>query len=69
MTNDFTYRFTDCKSCRYNWETGTECGELGECSKCSNHKVASDDSDNIRCRCFEPATTAKTCPYYMEDKK
>ena len=24
MTNDFTYRFTDCKSCRYNWETGTE---------------------------------------------
>ena len=29
MTNDFTYRFTDCKSCRYNWETGTEYGEWG----------------------------------------
>lgn len=68
MTNEFTYRFTCCKSCRYNWETGTECGEWGECNKCSNHKVASDDSNNIRCRCFEPATTAKMCPYYVEDK-
>lgn len=65
MTNEFTYRFTCCKSCRYNWKTGTGCGE---CNNCSNRKVASDDSTNIECRCLEPATTAKTCPYYMEDK-
>lgn len=65
MTNEFTYRFTCCKSCRYGWETGTECGE---CDKCSNHSVASDDSNNIECRCFEPATTVKTCPYYKENK-
>ena len=51
MTNEFTYRFTDCKSC----------------DKCSNRKIASN-SDNVECRCLEPATTAKTCPYYMEDK-
>ena len=62
MTNDFTYRFTDCKSCRYNWETGTECGE---CDKCSNHRHS---SDVIECRCLEQATDAKTCPYYVEDK-
>lgn len=65
MTNEFTYRFTYCKSCRYNWKTGTECGE---CDKCSNRKYTSDDSTNTRCRCLEPATTAKACPYYMEDK-
>lgn len=69
MTNEFTYRFTDCKSCRYNWEIGTGCGEWGECDKCSNHKVASNYSTNVRCRCFEQATTAKTCPYYVEDNK
>lgn len=66
MTNDFTYRFTDCKSCKYNWETGTGCDE---CDKCSNHKVASDYSTNVECRCLEQATTAKTCPYYVEDNK
>ena len=65
MTNEFTYRHTYCKSCRYNYDIGTECGEWGECSKCSNHNVVSDD---IRCRCLEPATTAKTCPYYKENK-
>lgn len=68
MTNEFTYRFTNCKSCRYSYDTGTECGEWGECDKCSNRKYTSDDSNNIECRCFEKATTAKTCPYYMEDK-
>lgn len=62
MTNDFTYRFTDCKSCRYNWKT------CSECDKCSNRKYTSDDSNNIECKCLEKATTAKTCPYYMEDK-
>ena len=65
MTNEFTYRHTCCKSCRYNWETGTE---WGECDRCSNHKVISDDSTNTGCRCLEPATTAKTYPYYVEDK-
>lgn len=65
MTNEFTYRFTDCKSCRYNYATGTECGKLGECDKCSNRKYT---SDTMKCRCLEPATTAKTCLYYMEDK-
>lgn len=72
MTNDFTYRFTDCKSCRYNWERSTECaewGEWGRCDECSNRKVISDDSDTIECRCLEQATGAKTCPYYVEDKK
>ena len=69
MTNDFMYRFTCCKSCRYNWETGTECGECGECYKCSNRKFASDDSNNIECRCLEQATTTKACPYYVEDNK
>lgn len=68
MTNEFTYRHTYCKSCRYNWETGTGRDEWGECDKCSNRNVASDDSTNIRCKCFESATTAKTCPYYVEDK-
>lgn len=68
MTNDFTYRFTCCKSCKYNWKTGADCGEWGECNKCSNHKVTSDDSDCTECRCLELATTAKTCPYYVEDK-
>ena len=67
MTNEFKYRFTNCKSCRYSYDTGTECGECGECDKCSNRKIASN-SDNVECRCLEPATTAKTCPYYMEDK-
>lgn len=65
MTNEFTYRFTCCKSCRYNWETGTECGEWGECNNCSNRK---EIVNSIECKCFEPATTAKTCPYYVEDK-
>lgn len=65
MTNDFTYRFTDCKSCRYNWETGTECGEWGECSTCSNYRHS---SDVIECRCLEQATDAKTCLYYVENK-
>lgn len=27
MTNMFTYRDTYCKSCRYNYDTGIECGE------------------------------------------
>ena len=67
MTNEFIYRFTNCKSCRYSYDTGTECGEWGECDKCSNRKIASN-SDNVECKCLEPATTAKTCPYYMEDK-
>ena len=67
MTNEFTYRFTDCKSCRYNYDTGDACGEWGECDKSSHRKIDSN-SDNIECRCLEPATTAKTCPYYMEDK-
>lgn len=65
MTNEFTYRFTDCKSCRYNYDTGIECGEWGDCDKCPNHKYT---SDTIECKCLEPATTAKTCPYYMENK-
>lgn len=65
MTNEFTYRFTCCKSCRYNCETGTECGE---CDKCSNCRHASDNSNLIKCKCLELATTAKTCPYYVEDK-
>lgn len=68
MTNEFTYRFTCCKSCRYNWKTGTECGKWGVCDTCSNHKVASDNSNLIKCKCLELATTAKTCPYYVEDK-
>ena len=66
MTNEFTYRHTNCKSCRYNFETGTECGKQTACSTCSNH---TDNAGFTHCRCFEPATTAKTCPYYVEDKK
>ena len=65
MTNEFTYRFTCCKSCRYNWETGTKCGKQTACSACSNH---TDNVGFTHCKCFEPATTAKTCPYYVEDK-
>lgn len=65
MTNEFAYRFTYCKSCRYNWETGTKCGKLIDCNTCSNH---TDNAGFTHCKCFEPATTAKTCPYYVEDK-
>lgn len=76
MTNTryFMYsdRDTDCVHCKNTYLNNgcgycTECNEWGECDKCSNHKVASD-SNNTECRCFEPATTAKTCPYYVEDK-
>lgn len=63
MTNDFKYRFTNCKSCRYNSDDGVECID---CDTCSNCKVISDDI--IECRCLETATTAKTCPYYKENK-
>lgn len=65
MTNEFTYRFTDCKSCRYNWETGTECGKQIDCSACSNH---TDNAGFTHCKCFEQATDAKICPYYKENK-
>lgn len=65
MTNDFTYRFTYCESCRYNASTGIECVE---CDKCSNHRPASDDSNCIKCKCLEQATDAKICPYYKENK-
>ena len=68
MTNEFTYRFTCCKSCRYNWKTGTECGEWGECDKCSNCEHVSDDPITIKCKCLEIATDATICPYYKENK-
>lgn len=57
MTNQ-EYFIDDC-------ETGTECGECGECNNCSNRKEV---ANNIKCKCLELATTAKTCPYYVEDK-
>lgn len=62
MTNDFTYRFTYCKSCRYNYDTGIECCE---CDKCSNYRTS---SDIIECGCLEIATDAEICPYYKENK-
>lgn len=65
MTNEFKYRFTNCKSCRYNYDTGAKYGECGECDKCSNYRHT---SDTIECRCLETATDAETCPYYKEYK-
>ena len=66
MTNDFKYRFTNCRSCRYNCDDGAECIE---CDKCSNCKIMSDNIRTVKCNCLKLATTAKTCPYYMENEK
>lgn len=64
MTNEFKYRFTNCKSCRYNYDDGVECID---CYTCSNCKVISDDS--IKCNCLKLATDAEICPYYKENEK
>lgn len=48
MTNDFKYRFTNCKSCRYNCDDGVECID---CDTCSNCKVISDSKGEPK-RCY-----------------